>query len=256
METRKMTREEMWAKQHLCAEDMDYSVWERNKVMLHQMAKISRSCTFVVDVYKCKYTFASSNFVDFLGYDSHRINTLEEHGDYLESRIHPDDLSQMKSLQVDLSRFIYSRPEEERNDYKNIFSYRVLNGRKQYVNVTSKQQVLEKTRNGKAWLILGVMDIASDQRPLDGIKCTVLNLKTGETFSPHNIIPDLNHNLTNRETEVLQLIKKGLLSKEIADQLCISIHTVNIHRQNLLHKLGVQNSIEAINLGCRKGLII
>lgn len=255
MEICKVTREDMWAKQHLCGEDIDYSIWDRNKAILHQMAKISQSCTFVVDVYKCKYTFASPNFADFLGYDSDKINTLEKQGDYLESRIHPDDLSQMKSLQVDLSRFIYSQPEEERNNYKNIFSYRVLNGRKQYVNVTSKQQVLEKTRSGKAWLILGMMDIASDQRPLDGIKCTVLNLKTGETFSPCST-PNLKPNLTNRETEVLQLIKKGLLSKEIADQLCISIHTVNIHRQNLLHKLGVQNSIEAINLGCRKGLII
>lgn len=48
---------------------------------------------------------------------------------------------------------------------------------------------------------------------------------------------------------------KGLLSKEIADKLCISIHTVNIHRQNLLRKLGVQNSIEAIRLGQEIGLL-
>jgi FixJ family two-component response regulator len=43
--------------------------------------------------------------------------------------------------------------------------------------------------------------------------------------------------------------------KEIADKLCISIHTVNIHRQNLLRKLGVQNSIEAIRLGQESGLL-
>lgn len=249
-----MTREDMWAKQHLCAEDIDYSILDTNKVMLHQMARISRSCTFVVDVYKCKYTFASPNFVDFLGCDSHKINTLEEHEDYLESRIHPDDLSQMKSLQIDLSRFIYSQPVEERNNYKNIFSYRVLNAKRQYINVTSKHQVLEKSRSGEAWLILGVMDIASDQRPLDHVACTVLNLETGETFSPY-CLPDLKPNLTRREIEILQLIKRGFLSKEIANRLCISIHTVNIHRRNLLHKLGVQNSIEAIHLGSKKGLV-
>ena len=58
-----------------------------------------------------------------------------------------------------------------------------------------------------------------------------------------------------RAIEVLCLIQKGLLSKEIADRLCISIHTVNIHRQNLLRKLGVQNSIEAIRLGQEIGLL-
>lgn len=254
MKTLHATREDMWAKQHLCAGDVDYSIWDRNKAILHQMAKISSSCTFVVDVYKCKYTFASSGFVDFLGYDSRKINTIEKHGDYLETRIHPDDLAQIKSLQIDLSRFIYSQPAEERNNYKNIFTYRVLNARRQYINVTSKQQVLEKTPGGKAWLILGVMDIASDQSPLDGIKCTVLNLKTGETFSPDSL-SGMKPDLTGREIEILQLIKRGLLSKEIAERLCISIHTVNIHRQNLLRKLGVQNSIEAINQGCKKGLI-
>ena len=60
---------------------------------------------------------------------------------------------------------------------------------------------------------------------------------------------------TQRELEILQLIQKGLLSKEIAYNLRISIHTVHIHRQNLLHKLGVQNSIEAINAGLELGVL-
>lgn len=70
------TREEMWAKQHLSATDIDYAVWERDKSMLHQLSKMGRNCTFVVDVYKCKYAYASPNFVDLLGYDSHKIETL------------------------------------------------------------------------------------------------------------------------------------------------------------------------------------
>ena len=102
------TREEMWAKQHLSATDIDYAVWERDKSMLHQLSKMGRNCTFVVDVYKCKYAYASPNFVDLLGYDSHKIETLERQGDYLESRIHPDDREQLLILQIKLSQFIYS----------------------------------------------------------------------------------------------------------------------------------------------------
>lgn len=104
------TREEMWAKQHLSATDINYSVWEQDKSILHQLSKISRNCTFVVDVYKCKYIYASPNFVDLLGYDSHKIETLERQGDYLESRIHPDDRTQLAALQVTLGQFIYSLP--------------------------------------------------------------------------------------------------------------------------------------------------
>lgn len=256
MRRKETTREEMWAKQSLHFEEIDYSVWDRDKMLLQQMVKMNRSCTFVVDVCKCRYTFASSAFADFFGYDRRKLEVIERCGDYLESRIHPEDLSTMKSMQVDLSRFIYSKPAEERNNYKNIFSFRVLNAKQQYINVTSKQQVLETSDNGKAWLVLGAMDIASDQRPLDRVKCTVVNLKTGELLFPYNNLGESGLQLTNRETEVLQLIKQGFLSKEIASHLGISIHTANIHRQNIYRKLGVNNSIEAINVGCKMRLIL
>lgn len=254
MKSTNITREEMWAKQCLSATDIDYAVWERDKSMLHQLSKISRSCAFVVDVYKCNYTYASSNFVDLLGYDSHKIETLERQGDYLESRIHPDDRAQLATLQVTLAQFIYNLPIEQRNDYANIYSFRMLNARQQYIRVTSRHQVLEQDCNGKAWLIIGNMDISPNQKDFETVDCTVLNLKNGEIFSP-SLLPLPSANLTNREIEILRLIQKGLLSKEIANKLCISIHTVNIHRQNLLRKLGVQNSIEAIRLGQEIGLL-
>lgn len=52
--------------------------------------------------------------------------------------------------------------------------------------------------------------------------------------------------LNDREKEILRLIREGRSSKQIADALNISIHTVNRHRQNILEKLSVGNSHEAI----------
>lgn len=46
--------------------------------------------------------------------------------------------------------------------------------------------------------------------------------------------------LTNRETEVLRLVTQGLMNKEIADKLGISLHTVISHRKNLTEKLGIK----------------
>ena len=53
--------------------------------------------------------------------------------------------------------------------------------------------------------------------------------------------------LSNRENEILQLLAKGLLYKEIADQLSISVSTVRQHIHNIYEKLHVQNRTEAIN---------
>ena len=47
--------------------------------------------------------------------------------------------------------------------------------------------------------------------------------------------------LTNRETGVLKLVALGLLNKEIADKLSISIHTVISHRKNITMKLGIKS---------------
>jgi len=56
----------------------------------------------------------------------------------------------------------------------------------------------------------------------------------------------LNSVLTKRETEILALIAKGFLSKQIADKLKISINTVNNHRRNILEKTGCSNTFEAL----------
>ena len=58
--------------------------------------------------------------------------------------------------------------------------------------------------------------------------------------------------LSNRENEILQLLSKGLLYKEIADQLQISTGTVRQHIHRIYEKLHVQNRTEAINKAFRK----
>jgi DNA-binding NarL/FixJ family response regulator len=53
--------------------------------------------------------------------------------------------------------------------------------------------------------------------------------------------------LSHRENEILQLLSKGLLYKEIADQLHIATNTVRQHIHKIYEKLHVQNRTEAIN---------
>lgn len=50
-----------------------------------------------------------------------------------------------------------------------------------------------------------------------------------------------SYELSDRETDVLVLVAKGLSSKEIADALHISIHTVNSHRKNITAKTGIKS---------------
>jgi DNA-binding NarL/FixJ family response regulator len=61
--------------------------------------------------------------------------------------------------------------------------------------------------------------------------------------------------LTPRELQVLKLIAEAHTSKEIANELVISIKTVERHRQNILDKLGMSDRVELTRYAIRRGLI-
>jgi two-component system nitrate/nitrite response regulator NarL len=88
--------------------------------------------------------------------------------------------------------------------------------------------------------------------------------RKGYYFSP-SVAKDLalsirKHNeqkidLTEREQEVLESLYIGSSTKEIAETLFISHHTVDSHRKNLIHKFDAKNSIHLIYLALQKGFL-
>jgi DNA-binding NarL/FixJ family response regulator len=60
--------------------------------------------------------------------------------------------------------------------------------------------------------------------------------------------------LTDRETEVLRFVAKGLSSRQIADRLVISHRTVQNHVQNTLTKLQLHNRVELTRYAIDRGL--
>jgi NarL family two-component system response regulator LiaR len=67
--------------------------------------------------------------------------------------------------------------------------------------------------------------------------------------------PQLGHDLTAREREVLALLVNGMTNKEIAEQLTLSMGTVRLHVSNILSKLGASNRTEAATLALQHKLV-
>jgi DNA-binding NarL/FixJ family response regulator len=61
--------------------------------------------------------------------------------------------------------------------------------------------------------------------------------------------------LTSRELEVLRLVAEGRTNQEIADQLVLSIKTVQAHRANVMEKLGLHDITKLVRFAVRHGLI-
>jgi DNA-binding NarL/FixJ family response regulator len=69
--------------------------------------------------------------------------------------------------------------------------------------------------------------------------------KLVQYFSPRPEAPDVTA-LTDREREVLQALSRGLMYKEVADELGVSINTVRAHVRHIYETLHVQSRAEAV----------
>lgn len=77
-----------------------------------------------------------------------------------------------------------------------------------------------------------------------------LNLTDDNNEEKH----DLNK-LSDRELDIVRLLKKGNSSKEIASHLSLSVRTVDAHRYNILKKLNLKNAAALVNLINEDGML-
>lgn len=67
--------------------------------------------------------------------------------------------------------------------------------------------------------------------------------------------PSNDYNLTGRERDILRLMADGLIKKEIAEKLEISVHTVSTHLRSVYEKLHVNTNTGAVAKALREGII-
>ena len=222
----------------------DYSRMEmRHKQTLTQLAAVSNSVVTVFDMYAGRHVFASRSFFDLFGCRADIEKTYE--------KVHPEDAELLLLHAVLAMKHVYSRKDDVTR-YKFITEYRIRNAFDEYVRVIERQSVLETDKAGNAWLALSVIDLSPDRSAFKPVTSLVSNVGDNTLFPLCDVRKTV---LSPRETEILQLIKQGLLSKEISERLGISVHTVNTHRQKILEKLNAGNSMEAVRYASSLGLL-
>lgn len=176
----------------------------------------------------------------------HYIATYESSDeDAIYSRIHPEDLVDKRMLEYEFFKFINPLTDAEKLHHKAACRIRMQNRYGEYIYFDNSTQIIHPSPAGKIWLILCRYCISPNQEEMTGISPVLINSDSG-AVTPLSITTRRNQVLSRREKEVMRLIKDGKASKQIAGLLGISIHTVNRHRQNIIEKLSVSNSTEAV----------
>ena len=64
-----------------------------------------------------------------------------------------------------------------------------------------------------------------------------------------------HHQVTNRECQVIRHLAQGKSNKETAEALNISVKTVEAHRGNIMHKLGIHSLAELVHFAVREEMV-
>lgn len=88
---------------------------------------------------------------------------------------------------------------------------------------------------------------AKDQFYCQKVIKAVLNKQKEDDCDPVSLSP--------REIEVVKLIAKGLSTAQIADQLHLSVHTINSHRKRIMKKLELKSPVELVRFAFETGLV-
>lgn len=234
--------------QGLDKEILNQAEVERCKAIANAYVCVGEGCTVVTDASCDRCYLYVGSLGTLLGiadsFPAFRVLDSSDE-DVIYNSMHPEDLVEKRMLEYEFFKYVNPLPGAEKLHYQATCRIRIKNANDEYIIVDNSTQVICPSANGKIWLILCCYSLSSNQNWSGSIFPTIKNNHTGE-IKAFSFSDRRRHILTDREKEILLLIKDGKLSKQIADLLEISVHTVNRHRQNILEKLSVGNSIEAV----------
>lgn len=226
--------------------------------MLSHFLQASPCVSWVFNLASQRFDFISNNTKEVLGYAPF---LFEEKGLAFCNEIkHPEDLVRTWKLIKKIWDFMLSKPPKERALYKFNYDYRIIKPEGKVVRILEQNTVLQQDNNGNITHVLGICNDITTWKKSPKQISSVTSAVDGSThfFTTEDI--EVNNDeqisLSKRELEIVGLLAQGQSSKHIADQLSISFHTVNTHRQNMIEKTNERHDYSKADLTKRETEIV
>ena len=233
-------------------EHIDYKIAEQYLPFLKLMDKLKTSIIVVTDFYKSDYFYVSERFNEMFGFSNNRLPEVDQ--TWFRKRFHPDDYI-INVAGTEFHKFIANQPIKNRKNFKLTHDFRIKNENGNWIRLLVQDYLLEIDKIGNPWLAMKLSDISPIQDIEAPATSVCRNILTNEVIFSLEGKSKNQENISDREKEVLGLIAEGMRSKDIAEKLFISTNTVNNHRRNMINKLNVSNSSEAVKLAIKLGII-
>lgn len=207
---------------------------------------------YLFDFVQMRYLYCSESIKDIMGYTAR--DWIERGPDWVFSTILPDDVRRLKELHKALFAYYYSLPVAERKDYKYVWEVRAVRKDGRVIWIMQQGSFIEVDDHGKPMITFDILSDTSQIKRDNSMTLSMFKHVDDQEFKLFFPITS-NEPFSKREIELINLISLGLNSREIAEKLFISPHTVDTHRRNMLRKAGVGDSMKLVSYGRDNGLI-
>jgi len=202
------------------------------------------------DMTKIAYLYSSKRSLQLIGYESEQINPA-----VFVDITHPDDLHRLDLCRTEMIKIANDMYSTKKGSTLMSFTLRLRNPAGTYNNFLGQAYFFYSRMPVVAVFLIQVIT------KIDWFKMTKhgSHYYIGNDMSlfrfPDEKLLKVGPNLSDREYEIIKLVEKGMSSKQIAEKLYLSAHTVDNHRSNILDKLGKATISDAIYDLKNKGLM-
>lgn len=203
--------------------------------------------------------YVSKNIEQMTGYDAQDWigNSLEMFAGY----VHPADKKRLLELTSEVSAYFSTLSLEKRLHTWGSYSFRFRRANGSYMHLLRQDIVLQLDPQGNprlaVWFGSDISHLKSDNR----VVATITDVDEDgqqsirELTASHVPDPTDSPRLSIREQEIIRLLAQGLSSKQIAQQLNLSFHTVTTHKRNIFEKTCSHNAHALVGFAHRNGII-
>lgn len=206
---------------------------------------------YVFSMYISELDLVSESVNDVLGYKSEEFRL-----DLLMSIIHPEDKPYFLNFEYNIVEFFKSLPFEKVPLYKVQYDFRLRKKDGSYARILHQAVQIDYDEDNYYRTLSLDTDITHIKQ--EGEPCFSLIGLDGEPsyYNIQNKVFTKSYDLfTKREREILKGIVEGKTSQQIANDLFISLYTVNAHRRNIMEKANVKTPTELVQKTLKEGWI-
>lgn len=221
---------------HIISKDFELEV--KNKLL--NIFQVGDFYYYIFNIKHLSLDFVSKEVKAILGYEPEEL--------YLEkliSLIHPNDHPWFLNFENKVVSFFNTLSLDQIPNYKVSYDYRIKKKNGDYIRILQQVVTIDYSYEHGILKTFGVHTDISHIKQSGNPVLSFIGLNGEPSFinvNSEKVFPTPSEYLSNRETEILSMLMGGKTSKQIAEELFISIETVSTHRKNILKKSNTKNT--------------